>query len=300
MPQHPLTDLVGKSLILDGAMGTFLQESGLPEGTPSCLWNLQNPQAVQQIHQAYHQAGSQAVLTNTFCASRLFLDHAGLLQDLKKMNETGVHLARQGIGKDGWVLGDVGPTGVQGPFFQQTFEQRVSIFLEQLEVLIGCHVDGIVMETLGSFEEVRAALAAVEQVSFQGPLVLLVTISQKRKGLLEPDPVAVAKTVEENGRVSVLGVNCSEGPETVLTALRQMASVTRRPLCAKPNAGVPIRRQNRWVYPIAPQELGSYVPKFIGVGARWIGGCCGAHPDHIRAIGEAFRQRSCKNPESLM
>lgn len=286
----PLTDFVKKTLILDGAMGTFLQQSGLPEGTPSCLWNLRNPEAVRQAHQRYHRAGSQAVLTNTFCASRMFLDRDGLLENLKKINETGVQLARQAVGETGWVLGDIGPTGMQGPASQQTFERQVALFSEQLEVLIGCGVDGIVMETLGSLEEIRAALAAAERLCVQEPLVLLITVVQKGKGFFEPDPVAAAKIVEENHRVSVLGVNCSEGPETVLTALKQMASVTQRPLLAKPNAGLPARVADRWTYPISPQQMGVYAPKFVEAGARWIGGCCGTDPDHIRAITKSLSE----------
>ena len=289
MPRKPLTELIDETLLMDGAMGTLLQRWGLPERTPSCLWNLQKPEAVQKAHTAYRKAGSQILLANTFSASRLLLKQVGFFESLQKINETGVQLARQAAGKTGWVLGDIGPTGVQGPPSPKMFEQRVAIFSEQLEVLSRCEVDGILLETLGSLEEVLAGLETAQRFFPQGPLVLLISIRQNREGRLEPDPVAVAKAIKQaRGRV-VPGVNCSEGPEIVWKALREMASVLKPPFCAKPNAGLPTRQGNRWVYPVSPPQMGRYALRFVEAGARWIGGCCGTDPDHIRAMGKALR-----------
>src|SRR3954469_21009488 len=155
-----------RPVLLDGGMGTLLQDAGLEDGAPGELWNLENPDAVREAHRAYADAGARVLTTNTFGGTRPRLDMHGLGERLAEVNRTAARLARSVADERGLlVAGDVGPTGeLLAPLGTMTAEEAQALFAEQLSALVDGGIDLVLIETLSDLGEADAALAAVRQV----------------------------------------------------------------------------------------------------------------------------------------
>lgn len=272
-------------LIADGAMGTNLQPRGLPVGTPSDVWNLENPSAVTQLHQEFIAAGSDILLTNTFGSKSLQLSQVGLEDRVRAVNLQAVYLAKAVARPSGaFVAGSIGPTGqLFQPFGSLTQEAAEKAFTEQVQSLVEGGVDLLVVETQFDLAEAQTALRAVRTIT-DLPLVCSFSFDRGTRTMMGVRPQQVAALVEDLD-VDMVGINCGQGLEQNLVALQELRVSTKLPLWFKPNAGLPSTdEQDRTIYTIIPQAMAGHVKEWLAVGVNVVGGCCGTTPDHLAMI----------------
>ena len=277
-------------LVLDGAMGTMLQERGLaPGGCPEQM-NLNAPAVVVGVHAEYAAAGADIIVANSFGGSRAKLAHYGLEGQVREINARAVELARQGAGADRFVAASIGPTGrFLEPVGDAGFEEMVAIFGEQVEAFVAAGADLITLETFLDIRELRAAVVACREYSAL-PILALMTFDDGGRTVLGTPPEAAAVTLDALC-VDVIGSNCGLGIEGIYQILEKMRSVTNLPLIAQANAGLPVLVDGQTVFPGTPEEMTAYHQRLIELGVRIIGGCCGTTPAHIRAMRAALEGR---------
>jgi 5-methyltetrahydrofolate--homocysteine methyltransferase len=272
-------------LVLDGAMGTQLQQRGMPAGVCPEAWVIEHPDIVQDIYGAYAAAGADILYTCTFGANRLKLGEYGI-ENVREVNRTLARLARAAAGKKILIAGDIGPTGrFVEPSGDLAFEEAVAIFKEQAIGLLEGGVDLFVIETMIDIQEARAALIAVKEVGDHFALVTM-TFEPDGRTLGGTDPVTALITLQSLGADAV-GCNCSTGPEDMLAFIRAMKPFATVPLAAKPNAGLPILAGGRTVFEMTPAAFGAFGRPFAEAGVNLMGGCCGTTPAHITALKQA-------------
>lgn len=278
----------GDILISDGATGTMLQRAGLPVGMAPELWNLENPQAVRELHRGYIAAGANVILTNTFGGTSLKLEKVGLGDRAREINRIAATLAREEAGDQVFVLGDIGPTGgLLEPFGDLSAAQATRAFAEQAAGLVEGGVDAILIETMSSLEEAAAAVEGVKQASSL-PIITTMSFDTRGRTMMGVQPGTAAKALWGMG-VLAIGANCGRTLSETLTAVTEMhQAVPEATLVAKPNAGLPHLDNGELVYDVTPEVMSDYALKFAGLGVRMMGGCCGSTPDHIRAIAAAL------------
>ena len=290
-------------LILDGAMGTQLQKRGFDGSDCAERWTLEHPEAVLDIQRAYTAAGSEVLYAPTFGANRVKLEAHGIFNRVADYNARLVSLSRQAAEGRALVAGDLSPTGqFLYPLGDASFEELFAIYREQAEALENAGVDLFVIETMMSVPECRAALLAVKSVS-RKPVFVTVTCDEKGRTLTGSDPAAVLQILQGMG-VDAFGLNCSTGPEEMLPLFKRLREVSRVPLIAKPNAGIPEITDAGAVYACTPADFTARLADFAAAGVMIFGGCCGTTEAHIRALAEASRGlRMCppapKYPELL-
>ncbi len=277
-------------LVLDGATGTNLQQRGLPTGTPSDLWVIDHPEAVQQLHRDFVQAGSDIILTNTFGSTRLHLERAGLGDRFEHTNQRAVELARQAVqGTAVLVGGSIGPLGeMLAPFGTLAESDAEAMFAEQARLLSAAGVDLLVIETQFDMNEAKAALRGARSAT-DLPLVCSFSYDRGTRTMMGVKPSQVAKELADVGLAAV-GINCGRSLEDNLKALQELRQVTDLPIWFKPNAGLPVTDDDgRSYYSVTPQMMGAQVAGWIEAGAKLVGGCCGTSPEHLKAIAQAAR-----------
>ena len=291
---------LGRPLLADGAMGTVLYSRGVFIDRCYDELNLSDPALILSVHEEYLQAGAEIVETNTFGANRFRLTRHGLGGKVREINAAGVRLARQAVerlrekqGGEAWVAGSVGPLGVRlEPLGKIGLEEAHGAFAEQISILAeggpGAGVDLIIIETMPALNEAREALAAARAVAPELPIVIMVTVDDESNCLDGSSPAQAAALLSEWGATAV-GVNCSAGPTSVLTAIEAMRTATTVPLAAMPNAGIPRAVEGRNVYLGSPEFMAGFARKAIAAGVQMVGGCCGTTPNHIRAMRAAMR-----------
>ncbi len=289
-----------RPLLADGAMGTVLYARGIFVNRCYDELNLSDPNLILAVHEEYLQAGAEILETNTFGANRFRLARHGLTGKLADINTAGVRLARQAVERlkekqagnaeiAAWVAGSVGPLGVRlEPLGKTGLDEARSAFAEQIGILAENGVDLLIVETMPALNEAREALQAAKQAAPQLPVLVMVTVDDESECLDGASPAQAAALLAEWG-ADAIGVNCSTGPATVLTAVEAMRAATALPLAAMPNAGVPRAIEGRNVYLCSPEYMASFARKAIGVGVQIVGGCCGTTPNHIRAMRSAIR-----------
>jgi 5-methyltetrahydrofolate--homocysteine methyltransferase len=276
-------------LIADGATGTVLQTAGLPPGVSPERWNLERPEAIRALHQAYVEAGADLILSNTFGGSRLRLGKAGLGDRVREINLAGAGLAREAAGEKVLVLGDIGPTGrMLKPLGNLAIEEARTSFAEQAAVLADGGVDAIIIETMSDLKE---ALAAVEGAKQATNLPILASMSFDTHGrtMMGVKPEEAAVKLWGLG-VDVVGANCGRSLTETLEAIHKMRdAVPKATLMAKPNAGLPHEKNGKSIYDVTPDVMAEYALRFADLGVKIFGGCCGSTPEHIRAIVVTLR-----------
>jgi methionine synthase / methylenetetrahydrofolate reductase(NADPH) len=288
--------LASRPLLADGAMGTVLYARGIFINRCYDELNLSDPGLILSVHEEYLQAGAEILETNTFGANRIRLARYGLAGKVVEINAAGARLARQAVNNlrdrqagEAWVAGSIGPLGVRlEPLGKTGLDEARAAFAEQMQILVDGGVDLLIVETMPALSEARQALEAARAVAPNLPVVVMVTVDDEITCLDGASPQQAAALLTEWG-ASVVGVNCSTGPTTVLTAIEAMRPATRLPMAAMPNAGVPRAVEGRNIYLCSPEYMASFARKAVTAGVSIVGGCCGTTPNHIRAMRSAIR-----------
>ena len=270
-------------LILDGGMGTSLQARGLPRGHPPDLWSVERPEEVRRVHEAFVEAGADVIFTDTFGASRLRLDRYGWSDRVRELNQAAVGLARAASQGKALVAGNIGPCGqVAATFRHLSRREAISIFAEQIEILVSAGVDLLVIETISDLQEMEVAVAAARPAAPDLPVLASLTFT--RDGVLRSGegPAGAARALEVMG-VDIAGANCSFGFASLLPICEEMAKAISLPLAIKPSAGVPPAP------PPSADQAAEYARRFVEAGASLVGGCCGVDPALLRAIALAVK-----------
>jgi homocysteine S-methyltransferase len=285
-----------RPVLADGAMGTVLYARGVFINRCYEELNLSDPGLILSIHEEYLQAGAEILETNTFGANRFRLARHGLAGKLAEINSAGVRIARQAVENlkskqagEGWVSGSVGPLGVRlEPLGKTGLDEARAAFAEQIRALTEAGVDMLSIETMPALNEAREALLAAREIAPNLPVLVMVTVDDDGNCLDGASPELAAARLTEWG-AGAIGVNCSTGPTTVLTAIEAMRAATTLPLAAMPNAGMPRAVEGRNIYLCSPEYMASFARKAIQAGVQIVGGCCGTTPNHIRAMRSAMR-----------
>ncbi len=280
-----LRDLLadGRVHVVDGAMGTMLYGRGVFLNVCYDELNLRQPDLIRDIHRGYVRAGAELLETNTFGANPLKLASHGLSDDTERINAAAAALAREAAGERAAVAGAIGPLGVRvEPFGELALSEAEAAFARQVRGLLEGGVDGFILETFSDVSELGAAVAAVRGQS-DLPIIAQMTVGTDGRTHYGTDPATFGPALEAFG-VDVVGVNCSVGPHGVLEAIEALARVVTVPLSAQPNAGLPREVGDRKIYMASPEYMASYARRIVEAGARFVGGCCGTTPEHIKAI----------------
>ncbi|RUM43265.1 MAG: homocysteine methyltransferase, partial [Desulfurobacterium sp.] len=285
MKENPFKDSE-RIWVLDGGMGTMLMKKGLNVNFAPELLNVERPDVLVEIHREYVEAGADIIETNTFGSNRIKLSHYGLEDRVKELTAAGVKLAKEAARGKALVALSVGPTGVfVEPVGDFTFDDMVEIFKEQIEAGAEAGADLILVETMSDTKEAKAAVVAAREVC-DLPVMVSMTYQEDGRTLLGTPP-EVAAAIFEGFDVAAVGANCSLGPESFVDIVRRMARVTETPIIVYANAGLPVLKDGKTVYPEPPETFERIAVKLVEAGANIVGGCCGTTPDHIRAIRRA-------------
>lgn len=281
-------------LILDGAMGTVLQQRGLrPGGIPELL-NLTAPELLRGVYREYVRAGSQVVYTNTFGANGLKL--AGTGHSVRETVTAAVRIAREAVGTAARVALDIGPLGqLLEPMGTLSFERAYELFAEIAEAGAQAGADLAVIETMTDLYEAKAALLAVKENTAL-PVFVTMSFEESGRSFTGCSAVSMARTLEGLGADAV-GLNCSIGPDKAVPIIRQIAENTRLPVIAKPNAGLPDPTDGH--YDMSPEAFAAAIAECVDAGASIVGGCCGSSPAYIEAVCRALEGKAAPEREYI-
>ena len=283
-------------LVMDGAMGTLLQQYGLKAGECPEIWNITNIDTVKKIHTSYLEAGADIILTNTFGANGLKLQKYGLRDRLSEINVQAVKLAKKAIEDyqknhlaPFFIAGSIGPTGeILEPCGEVKNEEVFAAYREQIKALASTEVDFILLETFYNLDEIKIALKAVKESS-NLPVFASMSFDESLKTIYGITPEKAIEVLFQEGADGI-GANCGSGPDVLYKVMAKMRGITNAPLLVKPNAGIPYLENNKVIYPATPQEMAEYTEKYIQLKINIIGGCCGTTPEHIKATAQKVEQ----------
>jgi homocysteine S-methyltransferase len=274
--------------VFDGAVGTRLYDKGIYINRSYDELNLVSPDLVREVHQEYVKAGADIIETNSFSATRHKLQPYGLEGKLREINIAAARIAREAAGENVFVAGAVGPLGLRiEPFGPTSFDEARDMFKEQIEALLEGGVDLFILETFSELSAIEQAIRAVRELC-DLPIVAQMTIQMDGKTTFGTTPETLTKALDALG-ADVIGLNCGMGPTHVLSALEKMRAVTEKKLSAQPNAGLPRDVQGRQFYMGSPEYMATFAKHFVQAGAKFVGGCCGTTPTHIKLIADSIR-----------
>jgi 5-methyltetrahydrofolate--homocysteine methyltransferase len=284
-----------RPLLGDGAMGTQLMIAGLEQGNCGEAWNLTHPERVLAIQRRYAEAGSDCIITNTFGGSRIMLNRHGNRDKVVEINRAGVEIARAAFGgREGWVLGDIGPFGgLMEPYGEFTEEEVRTAFAEQARALVDAGADAIIIETQTSLEELLLAITASKEAGAAciiGSMAYDVTLDGSTfRTMMGVDPERAAAFMVEQG-ADIVALNCGTGMdmERARQAVERYKRTTALPVMAQPNAGQPKLVDMKVVYDETPDQMVRGVVPLLECGVDILGACCGSTPDHVRAFRQAI------------
>ncbi len=289
-----------KVYFFDGGYGTLLQSRGLPAGLSPELWGLEAPDVIRGVHQDYIDAGANVLTTNTFGGSRPKLGNDA---DPYELNKRMTEIARQVAGDNAFVAASIGPTGhFVEPLGDLTFRELVDIYKEQIKGCVDGGADLILGETHFDLAEAKAVVIAARLVC-DLPVAMSMTF-EGTASLTGTSPLTFADTMQNMG-VELIGTNCSAGPEQMQDTLRAWAPRLETPTFAEANAGLPeLNDDGDTVFRLPPEPFAEQACKFSELGAKFIGGCCGTTPDHIRAlrakVGDTAWQKPRKTDDAQL
>lgn len=270
-----------RPLLLDGATGSNLMKRGMPRGVCTELWIDAHPKILLDLQREYVAAGSDIIYAPTFSANRHTLEREGLGDQVGELNRRLVALSRQAAGGKALVAGDMTTTGVPlEPNGPMEYNRLHETYREQAAALAEGGADLIVIETMLGIDETAVALEATREVC-DLPVLCSLTVQSDGSAYFGGNCVDAVEELQELG-ASAAGVNCSCGPEQLVSLVRNMKAVARIPLLVKPNAGMPaISDDGEAVYPMTAAEFAAHMRVLLEAGANLIGGCCGTTPEFI-------------------
>ncbi|MCX7615573.1 MAG: homocysteine S-methyltransferase family protein [Clostridiales bacterium] len=272
-------------LLYDGSKGVMLQKKGLVGSESAESYNLTHPNLVSEIYRDYKKSGSDLIQTNTFQANRLSLEKYGLSAQLLDINKSGITLAIETMGDPCRVAVSSGPTShFFEPVGEMSFENAVSVFSEQAKLAEEAGANMINFETFTDLMELRAAVIGAKESSDM-EIIANATFDESGKTLMGNPADVCALTLKALG-ASIVGANCSGGPDSLLKPIKAMYEITGGPLCVKPNAGMPQMVGSDVVFTESPEHFASFIPEYLKYGVRLIGGCCGSTPEYIAKMRE--------------
>ena len=276
----------GRVHVIDGAMGTMLYDRGVFVNVCYDELNATHPDLVEDVHAQYVRAGAEVIETNTFGANPVKLSSHRLEARTEELNRLAARIAVRAANGRAAVAGAIGPLGIRiEPLGPTSLEEARDYFGRQVDGLLDGGVDGFILETFSDLAELEQAFRAVRS-RCDLPVMAQVTVEDDDcKTATGASARQAARAAEEWGADAV-GLNCSVGPAVVLDGLERMAEATPLPLSAQPNAGLPRAVGDRKMYLTRPDYTAQYARRLIGAGARFVGGCCGTTPEHIRRIRE--------------
>ncbi len=284
----------GGLFLLDGAIGTELIARGIEAGTCNDYLNIESPDTIFDIHRSYFQAGSDAVLTNTFGANRYALGRHGFAERCEEINTAAAQIARRAAGEERYVLGDIGPSSdFLQPLGDLKPEECKEAFAEQAKTLLAGGVDGFIIETMTALDEITIAIEAVKSIC-DSPIFVSLAYDPAADGfrtMMGVDPAAAVAQITVPG-VDAIGFNCGglNMEQYVELAMVYASEVKGQvPLLAEPNAGKPELVDGRCVYKVTPEEFTTAAEKIHSAGVNIIGGCCGTSPTHIEALAKKLK-----------
>ncbi len=292
-----LTAIQGRdALLFDGAMGTELLRQGLSTQPVDVLTT--HAAAVAAIHQAYHAVGARVHTTATFQLNPITLEATGEALRLPRLAERALHLARRSIGRDDWVLADIGPL-----YDPETNDEILDFDVLHETAAVFGEADGLLLETHSRLDALRAVAYLTHRVTevSELPIFLSIAYRQEGPGLYRTEsghaPEVIARHAARHG-VSALGVGCGRdiGPDDLEEILRRYRQETDLPLFVRGNAGTPRRTATGWVYPVTPADFAASGSRWLAAGATLLGGCCGTTPDHIAALARSLGINTATRP----
>ena len=275
-------------LLADGAMGTMLYERGVFLNSCFDELNLSNPAMVEDIHQAYIEAGADFIETNSFGANEFKLGKFGLAEKVVEINKAAVGIAKKAAKSGVMVAGAMGPLGFAVTEHSRLPAERAhEAFRVQARALAEAGADFLILETFSSTDELLIAIRAAEATGLA--IIAQMTVNEHSETLYGERIDQAISRISAERAVTVVGLNCSVGPSDMLTSLELIQPVTQKPISVQPNAGLPRQVEDRTLYMCTPEYMAEYAKRFYEKGARIIGGCCGTTPNHTREIVRAVR-----------
>jgi len=289
-----LSELIsqGKTLVSDGAWGTFLQAKGLKTGECPELWNIDHPEAVLDIAQGYIDAGADTIETNSFGGNCFKLEGFGLESQVYEINRKAAEISRQAAGADKYVLGSIGPTGKILMMGDVTEEELYDAFKEQAIALYDGGADALVIETMTAIDEASIAVRAARENT---PCEVICTmtfdhlVTGDYRTMMGVSPTEMVEELKAAG-AHIVGANCSNGIEGMIKITEEIRSVDKTiPILIHANAGLPVLQGMCTVFPESPDMMAAFAPQLAKAGANIIGGCCGTTPEHIHRLAEVLK-----------
>src|SRR5512143_3584734 len=297
-----LDRLAEGTLVFDGAMGTMIYARGVYLNRCYDELNLSSPALVRSIHEEYVAAGAEVIETNTFGAHRFKLGPHGLESQVRKINRGGARIAREAASGRALVAGAIGPVGKPlAPIGHIQAEDAQEAYRQQAEGLLEGGVDLLLLETMPSLRQAKAALAAVRSLTTEVPVAVSMTFSEEGNTIHGDTPEEVVRELEAL-EVPMIGANCSQGPQAMLETVQRMAAVARTAkLSAMPNAGSAALVEGRYVYLCTPEYMATWARRFLEAGGTVVGGCCGTTPAHIKGLVRSVRMfRPARSEVSIL
>ena len=274
--------LENRVAVFDGAMGTELYKKNFFVNTSYESLCLNNGDAVRSIHVAYRDAGAEIITTNTYGANFNKLNKFGFGDKVAEINRAGVALARKAAGPDLLVAGDIGPVGELPQGVEYDRKQKSAILQEQLAVLAAESCDFILFESFSTKDDILVMLDAIQALELEKPYMLSCKFDEK--ALLTDGTTAVevfdllkAAPIQP----TAFGINCGIGPEPMLFVVEKIVSISPYPVIAQPNAGSPKTVDGRMIAMCSPEYFATYAMRYVALGVKGVGGCCGTTPEDI-------------------
>lgn len=281
--------LENKVLVFDGAMGTEIYRKNFFVNTSYENLCVSNPKVIGEIHRSYLEAGAEVLTANSYGANFNKLAKFGLAERLEEINRAAVRLAKEAADGKALVAASVGPIGDIPKGMTCPEDKAVGIIAGQIRALASEGPDFILFETLRSLSDVKISLAALGIAAPEMPFMVSVQVDREARTQSGDEVPAILECLSASPlQPSAFGINCGSGPEAMLSAYEKFAHDCPYPVVIQPNAGAPKNVDNRMIYMSSPEYFTTYAMRYISLGARGIGGCCGTTPDHIRDMARSI------------
>lgn len=282
----------GEILVADGATGSNLQKMGLKPGKPPEDLVIDDPDTILKLASSFAQAGSDIILTCTFGGTRMRMKDSKYQDRTPEVNMRAAEIARKAASlNNGLVAGSMGPVGgIIKPYGPLEYEDVKTTFAEQAKALADGGVDFLLIETMFAFEETTAAFEGARSI-IDLPIVVSFSYDRGTRTMMGVKPKDVIKKYSEMG-AAMVGANCGTTLDNMEAVVKEYAATMPNvPLWVKPNAGVPHMdlETEQGVYDMGPEDMATYAKKYVALGAKVVGGCCGNTAEHIAAIARAVK-----------